>query len=151
MVYYCAAGYFVVDTVVVFAIGEQTFVQELVSYLEASFKRADPVRFDLQVEAIELDVSQAIPIGLILNEAITNALKYAFPENSGGMITISMKKTTDDNIELNITDNGKGLPEDFDTLSSNTMGIRLMKGLARQIEARLTLENEGGLTIKVIL
>jgi two-component sensor histidine kinase len=129
----------------------QTFVQELVSYLEASFKRADPVRFDLQVEAIELDVSQAIPIGLILNEAITNALKYAFPENSGGMITISMKKTTDDNIELNITDNGKGLPEDFDALSSNTMGIRLMKGLARQIEARLTLENEGGLTIKVIL
>ena len=129
----------------------QTFVQELVSYLEASFKRADRVRFDLQVEAIELDVSQAIPIGLILNEAITNALKYAFPENSGGMITISMKKTTDDNIELNITDNGKGLPEDSDTLSSNTMGIRLMKGLARQIEARLTLENEGCLTIKVIL
>jgi two-component sensor histidine kinase len=129
----------------------QTYVQELVSYLEASIRRPVPVRFDLQLDAIELDISQAIPIGLILNEAITNALKYAFPENSGGIILISMKKTADDNIEVNITDNGRGLPEDFDALASHTMGIRLMRGLARQIEARLSLRNEDGLTINVIL
>jgi two-component sensor histidine kinase len=52
---------------------------------------------------------------------------------------------------VNITDNGRGLPEDFDALASHTMGIRLMRGLARQIEARLSLRNEDGLTINVIL
>jgi two-component system, sensor histidine kinase PdtaS len=129
----------------------QTYIQELVSYLEASFSPVNPIRFDLQIEAIELDISQAIPVGLILNEGITNAIKYAFPESSGGIITISMKRGMDDDIELDIVDNGRGLPENFDMQSSNRMGMRLIRGLAKQIEAKMTLKNEGGLAIKVIL
>ncbi len=129
----------------------QTYVRELVSHLEASCDLKEPIRFDLRVEGIELDISQAIPIGLILNEAITNAMKYAFKGRADGVIIISMKKGTDDDIEMEITDNGRGLPEDFDLRSSNTMGMRLMRGLARQIEACMTLTNEGGLTIKVVL
>jgi two-component sensor histidine kinase len=129
----------------------QTYVQELVSYLEGSFKPVNPIHFELRIAPIELDISQAIPVGLILNEAVTNAIKYAFQESQGGIIVISMHRGEGDDIELAIKDNGKGLPEDFDFLSSNTMGMRLMRGLARQIEARLTLINENGLTIKITL
>jgi two-component system, sensor histidine kinase PdtaS len=129
----------------------QTYVQELVSYLEVSFKPAQPIRFDIQVEAIELDISQAIPVGLILNEAITNAIKYAFPGTKGGTISVLMKRGKDDEIEMDIKDNGIGLPEDFDARCSTTMGMRLMRGLVRQIEARMTLKNEHGLTINIVL
>jgi two-component system, sensor histidine kinase PdtaS len=129
----------------------QTYVQELVSYLEVSFKPSQPIRFDIQVEAIELDISQAIPVGLILNEAITNAIKYAFQGTEGGTISVVMKRGQNDDIEIDIKDNGKGLPEDFDVRSSTTMGMRLMRGLVRQIEATMTLINEQGLTIKIVL
>ncbi len=129
----------------------QTYVQELVSYLEVSFKPSQPIHFDIRVEAIELDISQAIPVGLILNEAITNAIKYAYPGTAGGIISVFMKRGKDDDIEIDIKDNGKGLPDNFDARSSNTMGMRLMRGLVRQIEARMTLINENGLTINIVL
>ncbi|MBO9658291.1 MAG: sensor histidine kinase, partial [Chitinophagaceae bacterium] len=66
------------------------------------------------IEAIQLDVSQAIPLGLILNEAISNAIKYAFPENELRVIYVSLIQSNSSDISLMVRDNGIGFPENWE-------------------------------------
>ena len=123
------------------------YIRELVEYLQGSYDTGQNIRFDLQTEHIELDVTQAVPVGLILNEAISNAVKYAFPNNKTGTVTISMQQTDDDHCILKIADNGTGLPEGFDPNKINSLGMSLMRGLSKQLNGNFELKNDNGLTI----
>lgn len=124
-----------------------TYVKELADYLQASFQTNKSIHFNIRVDNIELDIAQAIPIGLLLNEAITNAIKYAFKNVQGGVISITMTHRDEHHILLKIQDNGKGADVPFETTHYNTMGFRLMKGLAKQLGGDLIIYNEGGVTI----
>src|SRR5690606_2443950 len=84
---------------------------------------------------------------LILNEAITNSLKYAFTKNKRKIISISLKHKEEHNVLLIIKDNGKGMPADFDPFQSNSLGINLMQGLSSQINADFSIKNENGTII----
>lgn len=126
-----------------------TYIRELTDYLEASFYTGNAIRFELLIDNIELDIAQAIPLGLILNEAITNSIKYAFSAALNGIVTVAMKNFDDNNIILTISDNGKGLPNEFDITAVNTMGMRLMKGLAKQVNGTLQIENKHGVVITI--
>jgi two-component system, sensor histidine kinase PdtaS len=126
------------------------YLPELVNYLSESFNLKEHIRFNLQIAAIELDVSQAIPIGLILNEAITNAIKYAFPLSNNNQISISMKNMAANKTVLIIADNGIGLPAGFNTLRTEALGIKLMKGLAEDIGGRLDIEGSHGCRIELV-
>src|SRR5450755_1598659 len=88
------------------SINMSSYIRELVTYLRDSFDTGQRVRFELNIEPLEMDVSQAVPLGLILNEAITNSLKYAFPSDMDGMINISLSGTTTNHYLLSISDNG---------------------------------------------
>jgi len=99
-----------------------------------------------EIEDFMLDVSQAIPIGIILNETVTNALKYAFPDNQNGKISIRVKKV-DMFVEVIISDNGVGLPSNFNLSNVNTLGINLLKGLTPQLGGTFNIKNNNGLTI----
>ena len=66
------------------------YIRELVSYLADSFNTGQRIRYELDIEPLVLDVSQAVPLGLILNEAITNSIKYAFPEGRSGAISVAL-------------------------------------------------------------
>ncbi len=123
------------------------YIRELVEYLQGSYDTGQHIRFDLQTEPIELDVTQAVPVGLILNEAISNAVKYAFPNNKTGTVTISMQQTDDSHFVLKVADNGTGLPEGFDPNKSNSLGMSLMRGLSKQLNGSFELKNENGLII----
>jgi two-component sensor histidine kinase len=70
-----------------------SYIHDLVVYLRDSYHPPGPVRFNLAVEPVELDVTQAVPLGLIINEAVTNAFKYAFPRDRAGTITLGLKAT----------------------------------------------------------
>ena len=85
-----------------------TYVSELVEYLKVAFDTGSRLRFNVKIEDISLDISQAVPIGLILNEAITNSIKHAFPNNQEGVITITMEKKDEQLCTLSISDNGVG-------------------------------------------
>lgn len=124
------------------------YIQELIEYLQDSFDTGYRVYFEVDIEPIELDVTQAVPLGLILNEAICNAIKYAFP-NHKGIIKIIMSQVNEDHYFIMISDNGVGLPSDFDINKCNSLGMSLMKGLSKQLNGNFELHNNNGLTIHI--
>ena len=124
-----------------------TYIRELVDYLQSSFQSGSSIRFDLAVDRIELDVTQAVPLGLILNEAISNAIKYAFPGRKTGLVRVSMHCNSAKQIELIVQDNGVGLPPGFDIDRSKSLGMSLMRGLSKQLNGAVDLKTDHGLTV----
>lgn len=125
------------------------YINELVDYLRDSFTINKRIRFNLQIQRIDLDLSHCIPLGLILNEAITNSIKYAFPDRREGLIFISLKKDAVGHILLTIEDDGVGLPEGFITAKQNSMGMNLMRGLCTEIGAKFSMHGQQGTQITV--
>jgi two-component sensor histidine kinase len=125
----------------------KSYVLELVDYLKESFESTHEIEFKIEVDSFEMEILKAIPLGLILNEAITNSLKYAFTKNKRKIISISLKHKEEHNVLLIIKDNGKGMPADFDPFQSNSLGINLMQGLSSQINADFSIKNENGTII----
>lgn len=120
---------------------------ELIEYYKIAFDTENRIRFELNVEPVELDSSLAVPVGLILNEAINNALKHAFPDNQKGIITIRLETLDDNNIVLCIKDNGIGIAGDITISNFSSLGMKLIRGFCGEINAALQLSGEGGLAI----
>ena len=129
------------------AINMAHYIHELVDYLKDSFRTGRTIQFNLQIEPVNLDVSHCVPLGLILNEAITNSLKHAFPDKKEGVINISFKRTWQNHFQLSIKDNGVGLPETIDSKKQASMGMKLMRGLSGDIDATFQIKNNGGTEI----
>lgn len=100
------------------------------------------------IEDIYLDLSQAVPLGLILNEAITNAIKYAF-DPGGGEIIITFKRKNPDSAVLTVADNGKGLPTGFNIGTTNSLGMEMMQGLSKQLKGTFHIETSSGTIIQI--
>ena len=122
------------------------YITMIVSQLLSSYTNVKKrPRHEIDVDHIQLDLDKAVPCGLIINEIITNSLKYAFNESMKDepVISISMHKN-DNTIELIISDNGKGFPDMIDIEKSETLGLKLIIALTRQIRGQYTIErNEG--------
>jgi len=127
-----------------------SYIQDLVSYLESSFTSAKGIYFQMDIDETSLDVSQAVPLGLILNEAITNAVKYAFPGGRRGTIAITLRHQGARNVLLKISDNGVGLPPDFDLAANNSLGMQLIRLFAEQLEAELFFQGSDGVEISLL-
>ncbi|MBB4804594.1 two-component sensor histidine kinase [Flavobacterium nitrogenifigens] len=125
------------------------YVYELINYMKECFDTDRNINFVLEVEKTYLDVAQAVPLGLIINEAVNNAIKYAFPENQKGKVIIVLKNIGENNYELQIADNGVGLPEDFENTERDSLGMNLMMGLSDQIDGTFEMKNDNGLKIKI--
>lgn len=131
------------------SIDMRTYIADLVNYLRDCLDTIDHrIRFEQLVEPVRIDLSQAVPIGLILNEAITNAIKYAF-DKSGGTIIIALQSVGNDNLLLTVTDDGKGLPDEFDVNQISSFGIELMKALCRQLKGTFEMRNKPGVTVMI--
>jgi two-component sensor histidine kinase len=108
----------------------------------------DRIKLVINVENIILDVNTAIPLGLIINELLTNSLKYAFPDDKKGIITIIFSKT--DNIfTLIIKDNGIGLKHGIDFRNTDSLGLEIVNNLTRQIDGNVELDYEGGSEFRI--
>nr|WP_294786016.1 sensor histidine kinase [uncultured Flavobacterium sp.] len=124
-----------------------SYIFELTEYLKDSFEIRNSIRFILDIDSFTLPLSHSIPIGLIFNEAVTNAIKYAFKKQENGIIDISLKTIDHQHYILTIKDNGIGLPNDFDPYNNPSLGIKLMHGLAADIEGQFLITNENGTKI----
>lgn len=127
----------------------QNYIRELTSYLRSDFGGLQHIYFDLDIAAVRLDVSQAVPVSLILNEALTNAIKYAFNKQEAGIIYVSFKYTDDTTLTLHVYDNGDGFPPGFDVQTQGTMGMRLIETLTEQLEGTLVIEEAPGVSVQV--
>ncbi|MDB5149645.1 MAG: hypothetical protein JWQ57_3665 [Mucilaginibacter sp.] len=126
------------------------YISELVNYLADSYDAHDRgIRFERQIEPVKMDVTQAIPIGLMLNEAITNAITYAFPHRRG-YINISLGTLDDNNMMLTIADDGIGLPQGFDLKEASSLGMEMMKALSKQLGGNFKMENNNGVVITLV-
>lgn len=113
--------------------------------LQIYVKEENGISAVVTAEGVILPISQAVPLGLIINELVSNALKYAFPDTKKGSIEISMREIAGDFIVLTVKDDGVGIPKDFDISKTQTLGLKLVRTLAeRQLKGELTLNRDGG-------
>jgi two-component sensor histidine kinase len=126
-----------------------SYINDLIGYLRDSYSLLRPVRFHLEVKTLELDVTLAVPLGLIINEAVTNALKYAFPGERAGTVTLRLQPEGP-NYELTIADDGVGLPPGYDPARSRSLGTTLMHGLSEQLEGDLRITGPPGVVIRLV-
>ncbi len=117
------------------------YVEELANNLVMNFGQEYQLKLDL--ESFRMNIDKAIPLGLIINELITNSLKYAKPEKEFPVLSVSVKNSID-KITLSIADNGRGLPEGFDWRSSSSFGLKLVHSLVSQLEAEIDYEGDNG-------
>ncbi len=100
-------------------------------------------------EDVSFGLETIIPLGLIVNELVSNALKYAFGEKDTGRIDISLRKLWGDRYCLTVSDDGIGLPEGFDPLKCSSLGFSLVSSLCKQLHGSLTLNCAGGAECQV--
>ena len=124
------------------------YITRLVKELQDSYGAAESFRATFDLPAVSFDVDTAIPLGLIVNELVTNAFKYGFTENEQAL-QISLKQETDSSYMLEVNDNGKGLPEGFDFARARSLGLRLVRQLSKQLHGGVTYSADHGCTFKV--
>ncbi len=106
---------------------------------------ADRVELRLNVGLVTLGIDEAVPCGLLVNELVTNALNHGFPGGRKGVITVSMEDVGEGGCRISIKDDGVGLPDGFDVEASNSLGIRLVGILTKQIGGTLEVRTEKGM------
>lgn len=116
----------------------KSYVQELSEYLIRSIKGLDSkVNLKIDIPEIKLGIDTAIPLGLLINEAVTNALKYGFEDEEEGEIYIALKKEIDKHYILNIGDNGVGYPDTVTYKNTKSLGLKLIYNLTRQLKGTI--------------
>jgi two-component sensor histidine kinase len=131
-------------------ISMDAYVKEVVEYLLDSFQVQGRIGFRLDVAPVDLDIAIAVPLGLIINEAVTNSLKYAFPDGRKGSVHVSLQPVDGGNYLLNVGDDGIGPGPDFDPKRTRSLGMNLMKGLTKQLDGSIKIETTNGLTVSVL-
>lgn len=126
-------------------IGPSEYVQNLVSSLFHSY-RADSqiVNLKYDIDDIELDVDTIIPLGLIINELVSNALKHAFSGGREGELLVSLQKDSPGKYKLIVKDTGIGLPESFNVSNTESLGLKIVSSLVAQLQGTIKLGSENG-------
>jgi len=127
------------------------YLNQLLDEVLKSYSITDKIQYDLDLDDIILDSNTALIIGLIVNELVSNSLKYAFPDDAEGLIKVSFHDKNGEYI-LKISDNGKTLPESIDINNIDSFGLTIVNLLVNQIEGKITVEREEGtiFTIKFL-
>jgi two-component sensor histidine kinase len=126
------------------------YLRVLASRFVIFFGRGGQVRLNIRSAPLHFDLDTTIPLALIVTEAITNAFKHAFPGNRSGTINVDVTQT-DGVTTIRVSDDGVGLPPDWERLQTRSLGLKLLGVLAEQINARLTYRRERGTTIELVI
>lgn len=121
-----------------------SYIKHLASNLFSSYNiNTDAIKLKINIDKILLSVNTAITCGLIINELISNALKYAFPEGQSGEIKINFQSARGQ-IILIVSDNGIGLPENVDLQKTESLGLQIVLALTNQLQGKIEIERNNG-------
>ncbi|MUH36623.1 sensor histidine kinase [Zobellia amurskyensis] len=116
----------------------KSYVQELAEYLVRSIKgTSSNITLNVDIPNVKLNIDTAIPLGLLINETVTNALKYGIVDENKGEISIKLRKIEDNEFILNVGDNGQGFSEDITHKNSKSLGLKLIHNLSRQLHGSI--------------
>lgn len=130
------------------SINFQDYAEQLLTQLASIYLGGRKVNYVVHSSEIELDIDTAVPLGLILNELLTNSFKYAFDEPENGKIEVELSKQ-EDGFVLNVSDNGKGLPDGFDWENATSIGLRLVDRLSEQLYGSFSYKNQNGANFSI--
>ena len=120
----------------------KSYAEELSDYLIRSFKGTENnINLNINIPDIKLGIDTAIPLGLLINEVITNALKYGIKDDDPGEIYIELVKTNEKDYELYIGDDGEGFPEDINHKNTKSLGLKLIHNLTRQLKGTINRDS----------
>lgn len=119
------------------------YIDKLSQDLFFSYGKDKTAKLELNIPHIAFDLDTAIPLGLILNELITNALKYGM-DNKKPLLSISITQKDSTIFELKVQDNGKGIAENMDVLNMKSLGLQLVTGLSKQLQGEMACSNDNG-------
>ncbi len=121
------------------------YIKNLVNNLfKAYLANSKHIKLQLNIEDIDFSLDKAIACGLIINELVSNSLKHAFSKNDKGKIIVTLKKTIYNRILLDVYDNGIGFPKDVDYNNSDTMGLKLISTITKQMDGKIFIEKNKG-------
>lgn len=103
-----------------------------------------------EIEAIETGIDTALPLGLIVNECLTNAIKYAIPYSEHPELALTLVSRDDGQIQLTISDNGPGIPIDTESLRPGSFGLSLVRTLVRKLKGTLTIDTKSGTRLSIV-
>lgn len=128
------------------------YVTELLQYLKSAFIGASKkIEIHIDIEEILFDFDTAIPLGLIINELVSNAFNHGFPEDREGTIWVKIEAQNQIDYELTVRNDGVKLPDDFDVKPRNSMGVNLVQSLSRQLRGELHISQTDDKTSFVVL
>lgn len=126
------------------------YIRQLAAHLFHSYGvAAERIHLRTDLDRILLNLDAAVPCGLIINELISNSLKYAFPDGRNGEIRIELRGETNGQARLIVADNGVGLRADVDWVNTRSLGLRLVRSLAEQLGGKLEVDSHAGTEVRL--
>ncbi|MBD2354258.1 PAS domain-containing protein [Tolypothrix sp. FACHB-123] len=125
------------------------YIQSIVNNLLRSYGINTNIDIQMNIKKISLKIDTAIYCGLIINELVSNSIKYAFVNNQQGAIYIELITIANNNYSLIVSDNGVGLSKDVEIYKQESLGLQLVWSLVEQLEGKITLDNSSGAAFKI--
>jgi two-component sensor histidine kinase len=127
------------------------YIRQLAAHLFRSY-RVSSSRIELQtnIDDLQLSVDIAVPCGLIINELVSNSLKYGFPNGRAGVIRIELRRQPEGRTLLTVADDGVGMPKEVGFWNTQTLGLRLVGTLVKQLEGSVEVDRSRGTSVRVI-
>jgi PAS domain S-box-containing protein len=121
----------------------ESYIQDLVDTIRETISTDKDITVHTQIEDVELNINKAVPFALLVNEVVTNSFKHAFEDKNEGEIGIRMEEE-DEELQVQISDNGIGLPEEFKPGNHDTLGMTLINNFLQQLEAEWEVGTDNG-------
>lgn len=133
------------------SINMKDYLGEVVEATHQAFNNKNlNVNYEISIQNIHLNIDIAVSLGLILNELTTNAYKYAFKKQRENSLFVGLNHNNQNTFTLIVQDNGPGIPDDIDIFNSNSLGLRMVSLLTRQMHGKIQAENKDGTRISLI-
>jgi two-component sensor histidine kinase len=127
------------------------YIEKLVESLFKSYNiEKEKIQLIYNIDDLKLDIETVIPLGLILNELIANALKYAFSNSENGALKVVLQQN-DDTLFLEVSDNGSGMPEGWDITQNKSLGFQIIQSFTDKLKAELSVISDNGTCVRIII
>ena len=125
------------------------YLGDLADSLMRSYRPHTGIGIEKNITHAYFDADTVVPLGLIANELVSNAFKYAFADKANGTVWVMLERLNNEEFKLTVSDNGIGLPDNFDNMLHKSLGMQLVKTLVRQMKGTLQSYNNNGAVFEV--